>query len=238
MVLFSRSQQKVGRRALLRDVGRMAVALATGAIGLPALITSNRAAAARSRIAVSQGLPAGLRAAEEPYAGNWKTWVLRAGSDIRLPVPHPLASARGQTELAQLKQAQRDRTQAQVDAARFWDAGPAPRRWTEIQLDMIKSHRPNPPQAYRALALMHIAIFDAVVAAWHAKYMYGYPAPSTVDPSLTPVLPPRNAPSYPSEHAVVAGAAAQILKRLFPQQGADWFEAKAREPVCPASGRV
>src|SRR3989304_3719577 len=119
--------------------------------------------------------------------------------------------------------------QAQPPAARLGTPGPATRRGTEMQLDMIKPHRPTPPRASRGLALLHIAVFDAVVAAWHAKYTYNFPAPSNVDPTLTPALPPRNNPSYPSEHAVVAGAAAQVLKHLFPRQGADWFEAKARE---------
>ena len=223
------SRGKVGRRTFLRDVGSTAVALAAGAIGLPSLLTASRTEAAGSRGAISQAIPVGQGAAEEPSAGNWKTWVLRSGSDSRLPEPAPPNSPQAVRELAQLKQAQLERTQAQIDAARFWDAGPATRRWTEMQLDMIKTHRPNPPRASRGLALLHIAVFDAVVAAWHAKYTYNFPAPSNVDPTLTPALPPRNNPSYPSEHAVVAGAAAQVLKHLFPRQGADWFEAKARE---------
>ncbi len=94
---------------------------------------------------------------------------------------------------------------------------------------MIKTHRTNPPRASRGLALLHIAMFDALVAAWHAKYTHNYPAPHQVDPTVAPALHPRDNPSYPSEHAVVAGAALQVLKSLFPRQGAEWFEAKARE---------
>ena len=188
------------------------MALAAGAISLPSLLAANRA-----------------QAAEEPSAGNWKTWVLRSGSEIRLPEPPLPDSPQGRRELAQLKQAQLERTQAQINAARFWDTGPATRRWTEIHLDMIKTHRLNPPRASRGLALMHIAMFDAVVASWHSKYAYNHPAPSNADPTLTPALQPRNNPSYPSEHAVVAGVASQLLKYLFPRQGTDWFEAKARE---------
>src|SRR3989304_5477132 len=215
MALQDSSRGKVGRRTFLRDVGCTAIVLAGGRVALPSLITASRTEAAGSRGAISQAIPVGQGAAEEPYAGNWKTWVLRSGSEMRLPEPTPPNSAQGGRELAALKQAQPERPQAQIDAARFWDAGPATRRWTEMQLDMIKTHRPNPPRASRGLALLHIAVFDAVVAAWHAKYTYNFPPP--------------NHPSYPSEHAVVAGAAAQVLKHLFPRQGADWFEAKARE---------
>src|SRR3972149_6297376 len=141
------SRGKVGRRAFLPDVGRTAVALAAGAIGLPSLLTASRTEAAGSRGAISQAIPVGQGAAEEPSAGNWKTWVLRSGSDSRLPDPAPPNRPPAVRELAQLKQAHLERTQAQIDAARFWDAGPATRRWPEMQLDMIKTHRPNPPRA-------------------------------------------------------------------------------------------
>lgn len=229
MALRGNSRWRIGRRAFLRDVGRAVAALAAGAVALPSQLSGNRADAASSGPAISQRLPTGQPAAEEPFAGNWTTWVLRSGRDVRLPAPPPLASAQGLAELDQLKQAQRERTPAQIDAARFWDTGPATRRWTEIQLEMIKTHRPNPPRASRGLALMHIAMFDALVAAWHAKYVHRYPAPSAVDPTVTPLLPLRRTPAYPAEHAVVAGAAAQVLKALFPRQGAEWFEARGRE---------
>jgi membrane-associated phospholipid phosphatase len=131
--------------------------------------------------------------------------------------------------IEQLRRAQLERTEAQINAARFWDAGPATRRWTEMHLDMIKTHKPNPPRASRGLALVHLAMYDALVAAWHAKYLYNHPAPSSVDPLLAPAVRPRDNPAYPSEHAVAAGAASRVLKYLFPQQGLEWFEAKAEE---------
>jgi len=46
---------------------------------------------------------------------------------------------------------------------------------------------------------------------------------------LTPALPPHDNPGYPSEHTVAAGAASRVLKSLFPEQGPEWFEAKAQE---------
>ncbi len=193
---------------------------------LQLLVTAQKPEAAQAASSVQERPPIG---GEEPYAGNWKPWVLRSGREIRLPPPAAVTSAQGRRELAQLKQAQLDRTEAQIDAARRWDAGAATRRWTEIHLDMIKTHRPNPPRASRGLALMHIAMYDALIAAWSAKYAYGHPAPSSVDSTLIPVVPLRGIPSYPSEHAVVAGAASQVLSYLFAQQAPAWFEATAQE---------
>jgi membrane-associated phospholipid phosphatase len=209
-----------GRRAFLRDLALAAATVGAGALDLPSpLRGEGRAAHAEE----GAGEPV------EPFAGAWKTWVLSSGREIPLRPPAAAMSPQGTRELTQLRRAELERTEAQITAARFWDAGPATRRWTEICLDMIKTHRPNPPRAARGLALVHLAMYDALVTAWHAKYLYNYPAPSRVDPSLTPAVPPRDNPSYPSEHAVAAGAASQVLKYVFPQQGPEWFEAKAQE---------
>jgi membrane-associated phospholipid phosphatase len=67
------------------------------------------------------------------------------------------------------------------------------------------------------LALMNVAIYDATIAAWEAKYTYNRPRPSEADPSLATVVPNPSSPSYPSEHAVAAGAAATVLAYLFPK---------------------
>ncbi|MBI2202093.1 MAG: twin-arginine translocation signal domain-containing protein [Armatimonadetes bacterium] len=181
----------LSRREFLR-----AIAVAAAAVGADPLIFSSLlrrrgletmadAATGIGRLRVAQGT------SEEPYAGNWSTWVLRSAREMRLPSPPAATSLEATRELAQLKQAQFARTEAQIAAARFWDTGPATRRWTEIQLEMIKNHRPNPPRASRGLALVHIAMFDALIAAWHAKYAYRQPAPTSVDSTLVAALRPR-----------------------------------------------
>src|SRR5262249_16740426 len=79
----------------------------------------------------------------------------------------------------------------------------------------------------RGLALMNVAIYDAIVAAWAAKYSYNRPRPSSLDPTLTTLVAVPNSPSYPSEQAVAAGAAASILGHLYPDD-VQSFEAKAQ----------
>ena len=49
--------------------------------------------------------------------------------------------------------------------------------------------------AYRMLALVNVAICDATVAAWDAKYAYNRPRPSEADPSLTTVVLNPRSPS-------------------------------------------
>jgi hypothetical protein len=76
----------------------------------------------------------------------------------------------------------------------------------------------------RNLVLLHAAIYDATIAAWDSKYAYTRPRPSEVDPTLTTVLPNPASPSYPSEHAVTAGAASAVLAWIFPENAQTYEE--------------
>jgi membrane-associated phospholipid phosphatase len=110
---------------------------------------------------------------------------------------------------------------------RYWDAGAPGYRWNEIAIaHALKEGMAL--RAYRMLALLNVAIYDATIAAWHAKYTYHRPRPSAVSPVLTTALPTPPSPSYPSEHAVAAGAASAVLAYLFPK-AAQFFAAKAHE---------
>jgi membrane-associated phospholipid phosphatase len=81
----------------------------------------------------------------------------------------------------------------------------------------VSGSLPTPKQT-RALALVGAAIYDATVAAWDTKYAYHRKHPNEVEPSIPVAVPVPNNPSYPSEHAAVAAAAATVLAYLFPDQ--------------------
>ena len=73
------------------------------------------------------------------------------------------------------------------------------------------------PRNARAMALMNIAMYDATIAAWDSKYaLQPHFAPhKRIRRSLVAVDTP-NSPSYPSEIAVTAAAAPEVLAYLFP----------------------
>jgi membrane-associated phospholipid phosphatase len=162
----------------------------------------------------------------EPHAGKWKTWVLSSGNQLKTPPPpHRAASEK---EIGVLKQLAFDRDAAALDLINFWDAGSPSLRWNEFALDrIIKNNIPN-PRAPRVLSYLHVAIYDAMVSAWRWKYLYDRARPSALNRSLTTVLPNPNSPSYPSEHAVAAGAASAVLAFFFPAD-AEFFREKAEE---------
>jgi hypothetical protein len=75
---------------------------------------------------------------------------------------------------------------------------------------------------------MHIAIYDAMVAAWDSKYTYKRPRPNEVKADLSTVMANPLSPSYPAEHAVAAGAASEVLAYAFPDRAA-FFREKAED---------
>lgn len=157
---------------------------------------------------------------EDPGAGAWRTWTVRVG-DVHVPPPPGALSAQAIGERAELHAMALARTEAQAAKARAWSEGPASRPWDEMAVALVENHsatdpKLNPPRIARMLALLETATYDALVLAWEAKYCHQRAPPSAIDPTLEPLVPVGAAPSYPSEHAVVAGAASTVLAAFFP----------------------
>ena len=75
---------------------------------------------------------------------------------------------------------------------------------------------------------MALAIYDATIAAWESKYFYNRRRPSELDHHLPTALPVPNSPSYPSEHAAAAQAAATVLAYFLPAE-AESFQTLAEQ---------
>src|SRR5260370_2439910 len=159
-------------------------------------------------------LAGNLSAQVEPQAGQWKTWVIPSGSALRLPAPPDAADTAA--EIQWLKDSAAARNQAALTQIHFWDAGAPGYRWMQLTEQLAVSKGLATPLQTRALSLVAAAIHDATVAAWDSKYPYNRRPPAEVDPSVTKVVTASASPSYPSEHAVTAGAAPAVLAYLFP----------------------
>jgi membrane-associated phospholipid phosphatase len=91
--------------------------------------------------------------------------------------------------------------------------------WNEIARTKLLEYRESfdAEGSARALAMLNIALLDAAVACWDAKYAYRYIRPSQLDPELKPLFPPPNHPSYPAAHGCLSTAAATVLSAVFPR---------------------
>jgi membrane-associated phospholipid phosphatase len=158
----------------------------------------------------------------EPAAGAWKTWLIGSGAKYRVPPPPDRAAT--EKELSELAQMATRRDRVTLDRIFYWDTGSPSYRWSEIAVAEHLKNGIGWPIAARNLSLMHIAIYDAMVAAWDSKYAYDRPRPSVVRAQLSTVMPNPSSPSYPAEHAVAAGAASEVLAHIFPARAAFFRE--------------
>lgn len=159
----------------------------------------------------------------EPDAGGWKTWVLKAPEEIN--VPPPPAGRKAARELAEVKRFAEHRTEQMEKRIKFWGGEHPNNRWVDLNIELVSGGTKQPPSASRGYAYTNAAIYDAVVSTWHWKYHYNKEPPAGVESAERPGPDP----SYPSEHAAIAGAASRVLAHLFKNRAADRFDQLAEE---------
>jgi len=162
----------------------------------------------------------------EPTAGTWRTWIISSASDYRAPAP-PDAS-RTQSELREIARLLQQNGAAEQAQITYWDAGAPAYRWMTLLNDRSDAGQSVSTYPARLYAYVAMAMYDATVATWESKYHYQRLRPSEIRRNLPVVLTPPESPSYPSEHASTAWAAATVLSYFFPTEAAS-FEAMARD---------
>jgi membrane-associated phospholipid phosphatase len=160
----------------------------------------------------------------EPTAGRWHTWVLSSAGQIAVPAPPAPGSAAARADLDELRRLAQTRTAAMTRDARAAARRSPVEPWMNVNFELVANRAKNPVAASRAYGLLSVAMYDATVAAWKAKYRYHRSAPRNVDALLTAGPDP----SYPSEHAVIAGAASRVLAYLYPERPAARLDAMAQ----------
>ena len=101
--------------------------------------------------------------------------MLSSGSQFRLPPPPDETATR--IELERLRGMIASRDPALRDRILWWDAVAPAYRWNQIAREEAIRAGLNANLASRRLALLHIALADAVVAAWDSKYAHSRPPP-------------------------------------------------------------
>src|SRR5437763_4753117 len=154
-----------------------------------------------------------LFAQAEPNAGNWQTWILSSANQMRLAQPPGTADTAAEAQ--SLKQIMASADDGDKAAVAYWDAGSPAYRWMQIASQQMISHNVAAPLYTRGMAVVAVAVYDATVAAWDSKYTWNRPRPSQTDPGIAPLVAVPQNPSYPSEYAATASAAAAVLSYLF-----------------------
>jgi hypothetical protein len=112
----------------------------------------------------------------EPTAGTWKSFVISSRFELRAPPP-PDAAASAK-EIGQLKEIAKQRDPAALDLIAYWDTGAPSYRWNEIAVSEALRSNLLVNFASRVLAMLHVAMHDAIIATWDSKYAYNRRHPS------------------------------------------------------------
>jgi hypothetical protein len=155
-----------------------------------------------------------------PMRGQWKPLTLDSATQFR-PGPPPTDWTADMEELREFT-----KSHTSSDIAWKWKSAPV---FDDMLERKILEYDLDPFEAAYASALFHTARFDAMIAAFDAKYHYWGIRPFQYDPEFKPLLVETpNFPGYPAGHTTVAGSLATALSYLFPQDAA-LFEQMARE---------
>jgi membrane-associated phospholipid phosphatase len=164
-----------------------------------------------------------------PYWGKVRAFALKSASVCPVTAPHAFSEEPQSAfykEASEVLAISKAATQAQRQFALYWADDPLKTptpagHWVFIATDLLIEQQATLAQAAATYAPLNIAMADAFIAAWHAKYQHNVMRPVTfvqlaLDSGWTPTLMPTPPfPEYPSGHSVQSSAAAGVLSAVF-----------------------
>ncbi|MCI0534748.1 MAG: vanadium-dependent haloperoxidase [Verrucomicrobiales bacterium] len=176
---------------------------------------------------------------DKPLLPNWghvQPFAIRSVEEFRPPPPPALTSTEWATQCNLVKQIGATnstvRTPEQREIALFWADGPntetPPGHWNKIAQQVIEKKGYDIIESARLFAALNVAMADAAIVCWDAKYFYNFWRPITAiragdtddnpetepDANWLPLIPTPPFPEYTSGHSTISGAAAAVLGEL------------------------
>ncbi len=162
-----------------------------------------------------------------PDWGELRTFALPSATAYAPPAPIPFSSEPDSAFYQQsmiVYEAVNNLTKEQKTIADFWADNPAqsftvPGHWIAIEDQVVLQHHLTLAQAAEMYALSSVAMADAFISCWRAKYEYNLIRPITyinryIDACWRPYVYTPPFPEYTSGHSVVSAAVAVVLAAL------------------------
>ncbi|MFV8325686.1 vanadium-dependent haloperoxidase [Flavobacterium sp. ZS1P14] len=224
----------LGRKIAAKFITRAGADGAGAAIGNQALWTQleTQTIATGETPWLSLDLPA--RPPMLPLFGKVKSFLMTPEMVVASrPVPPPSTkSEQFAKELAEIKNYGKNPSKKNMEIVTFWADGVGtytpPGHWNAIASESFVEQNYSEVRWARNMALLNIAMMDAAISCWDAKYTYFNPRPSQMDPTIKTMTGTPNFPSYVSGHSTFSGAACVVLAHFIPAK-AQSFIAMAKE---------
>ena len=159
-----------------------------------------------------------------PHWGRRRPWLLGAGDEVRPAAPPRLDSDTWQRDLAEVAavggRTSVRRTAEQTAIARFWETTSPAVYWPVVR-SVAEARSRGPQESARLLAEAAMAMDDALIAVFDAKYAYEFWRPVTAirngppgvrDERWEPLVETPMHPEYPCAHCIVSAAVAAVLE--------------------------
>ncbi|HYG90974.1 MAG TPA: vanadium-dependent haloperoxidase [Azospirillum sp.] len=163
-----------------------------------------------------------------PHWGKVTPFALKTSDQFRPGAPSSLDSARYLDDLREVLEmgaaTSSKRPPEMTEAAKFWTIS-AVQGWNPAARQVSLANKRNLADNAHTLALLNVAMADALIACFDAKYTYNSWRPVTairtgvgdIKPvaDWLPLIVTPPFPAYPSGHACAAGAAQEVLEHRF-----------------------
>jgi hypothetical protein len=176
--------------------------------------------------------PPGFLSGAGPQFAYLTPWAISSQSQFRPGGPPALTSSQYATDFNEIKvmgsATSAARSADQTLFSVFWN-GNTPGFWNRTAVQVAQARDLSLLEKAHVLAAMNIAMADAIICCWEAKYTYEFWRPITAipfadldgndatsaDSTWTPLLITPNHPEYPSGHSTASGASAEVLAAFF-----------------------
>ena len=160
-----------------------------------------------------------------PLFGRVKTWLfdsLTMVTSIRPGPPPSTSSQKFKDETNEVLYYSQNQTPERTAIVHIWADGIStptpPGHWNMIAAEDFVKQNFSEVRWARNMALLNMAMMDAAIACWDAKFVYFNPRPSQADPEIKTVTGLPNFPAYISGHSTFSAAAAIILGHILPNR--------------------
>jgi len=183
---------------------------------------------------------------------NMKPFAIANPSQFRPGPPVSLESKEWATDYNELKdyggQTSAKRSAQQTEIARFWAFGPTAAYHPFVR-QLVTAKQMSVVDSAQFMALVALALDDAIIAVLDAKYHYNFWRPITAirngdtdgnpatdrEATWQPLLTTPMHPEYPCAHCIQGGSVAGVVKAVFGT--ADIPEIEMNSPVFPGVTR-
>ena len=180
-----------------------------------------------------QPTPPAFASGLAPQMAQMTPWAISSPSQFRPAGPNKLTSKQYTADFNETKSMgsvnSPSRTDDQTLYVKFWNSTSPASFFDPVAIALGAQRKFTLGDNAHLLAQLNIALTDALIGCWDAKYTYDSWRPvtaiqmaasdgnpdTTADPNWAPFITTPPFPEYPSAHSCASGAAAQILSSYF-----------------------